>query len=394
MGLLRPLPVADSPWTQLSADFVVDLPPSNGYNAILVVVDRFTKMATFIPTTTKCTAEEFATLFFKNVYCKHGMPVSLVTDRGSLFTSRFWTSLAKTTQLEHRFSTAYHPQTDGQTEVVNQWMEQDLRLYINLEQNDWADLLPHAEFCYNTTTHSTTGVSPFEAYIGTNPRNTFTEEGYETRVGLPKAATTAARMAKLHDALRRTLEATNTRYATQYNKHRSPKTFDEEDLVLLRTKNMKSMRPSKKLDDRWTGPYRIARVINANSYELDIPGSRKHRVYNITSLKRFTGDTQRTKDNTAQLYLPEDNEMGPEKVLRRRVVRGQKYLTKWYNDAEIDATWETDDTMKDYSDWISIRNEYTPKRRKTRTPSRPGWKGYAEVPIDPTESDPSGCVQA
>ena len=115
----------------------------------------------------------------------------------------------------------------------------------------------------------------------------------------------------------------------------------------------------------------------------------------LGSLKRFTGDTQRTKDNTPQLYLPEDNEMGPEKVLRRRVVRGQtQYLTKWYNDTEKDATWETDETMRDYSDWTSIRNEYTPKRRKTRTPNRPGWKGYAEVPLDSSESDPSGCVQA
>ena len=125
-GLLRLLEIPKKPWTSISMDFIVDLPPSKGFDSIFVVVDRLTKKAHFVPCNKIVTSEEIARLFIDNVYKYHGLPDDIISNRGTQFTSKFWQSLFKILQVEIKLSSAYHPQIDGQTERVNQVLEQYL----------------------------------------------------------------------------------------------------------------------------------------------------------------------------------------------------------------------------------------------------------------------------
>ncbi|KAG5729497.1 hypothetical protein E4T56_gene4641 [Termitomyces sp. T112] len=168
-GLLKPLPVGCHPWSSISMDHIVELPNSEGFDAILVVVCRLTKQALFIPCHTTDTAPDFAKLFLKHVFSKHGLPNNIISNRRPLFVSHFWQLLCKVLEIKTSLSTAYHPETDGQIERVNQTLEQYLCLYVNYLQNDWHTELPLAEFTYNNTPHSATGVSPFYANKGYNP---------------------------------------------------------------------------------------------------------------------------------------------------------------------------------------------------------------------------------
>lgn len=138
------------------------------------MVDRLTKQAIFIPTSTDLTAQELAALYLSHVFSKHGLPNNIVSDHGSEFTSSFWKEITTTLGIELHLSTAFHPETDGQTERVNQVLEQYLRIYGNYRQSNWVQLLPLAEFAYNSAPHASTGVSPFFANKGYNPRAALT----------------------------------------------------------------------------------------------------------------------------------------------------------------------------------------------------------------------------
>ena len=169
-GELAPLLAPSGLWKGISCDLIVDLPESNGYDSIFVFVDRLTKMSHFIPCNKTTTTPEFARMFLDHVIRLHDIPDSIVSDRGSIFTSQFWTALSKSLDLKKRLSTSFHPQTDGQTERMNQTVEQYLRIYCNYHQDNWSELLSLVEFSYNNAQHATIGCSPFFANYGYNPR--------------------------------------------------------------------------------------------------------------------------------------------------------------------------------------------------------------------------------
>lgn len=166
LGLLQPLPIPEGAWQDLSMDFIEGLPKSEGYNVILVMVDRFTKYAHFIPVKHPYTAVTIAKVVFDNVVKLHGLPKSIVLDRDKVFTSIFWEELFKLMGTQLVFSSAYHPQTDGRTERVNQCLEMYLRCMVYDDPKQWKTLLPQAEFWYNTSFHSSLGCSPFHAMYG------------------------------------------------------------------------------------------------------------------------------------------------------------------------------------------------------------------------------------
>jgi IS30 family transposase len=129
--LLRPLPIPKKPWSSISMDFIIDLSNSKDFNSIFVMVDRLTKMAHFIPCNKRVASEETTRLFMDNIYKYHGLPNDIISDRGLQFTSKFWQSLFKILKVKIKLSSAYHPQTDGQIERINQVLEQYLRYTIN-----------------------------------------------------------------------------------------------------------------------------------------------------------------------------------------------------------------------------------------------------------------------
>ena len=169
-GQYLPLPIPDSPWQEVSIDFVLGLPRTRRHmDTILVVVDRFSKMAHFIACSKSTDAAHTARLFFNEVVRLHGVPRSIVSDHDVRFTSKFWKSLWRLLGMTLQFSTAFHPQTNGQTEVTNCSLGNLLRCLVQENDDTWDDLLPRAEFAYNASGHRATGFSLFQVNTGRTP---------------------------------------------------------------------------------------------------------------------------------------------------------------------------------------------------------------------------------
>jgi len=219
-GLLRQLPIPFRPWDSISMDFIEQLPmSSDGFTAILVVVDRFTKQAVFTPTHDTITSAQLAELFVMHVFSKHGVPSHVTSDRGSEFVSHFFRSLGKALEMKLHFTSRYHPEGDGQTERVNQTLEQYLRMYSNYQQDNWSTLLPLAEFTYNNAPNATTGVSPF-----------FANKGYDPAIAIhPEYDLVSARAHKyvtdlneLHSELRKAITLSQEQYQRSVDRNRLP----------------------------------------------------------------------------------------------------------------------------------------------------------------------------
>jgi hypothetical protein len=168
-GLLQPLPIPTQVWTEVSMDFIEGLPHSQRRNVIMVVVDRLSKYAHFIPLTYPYTVVSIAKLFLDNVFKLHGLPKSIVNDRDPIFTSNFWRDLFCLSGTDLLMSSAYHPQTDGQTEIMNKGFEGYLRSFIGDRPKDWMQWLYLAEWAYNTSEHTSTRLTPFEVVYGYQP---------------------------------------------------------------------------------------------------------------------------------------------------------------------------------------------------------------------------------
>ena len=287
-GTLKQLPIPERPWNSISMDLIEQLPNSDGYSAILVVVDRLSKQAIFIPTHDTLTAPELADLFVTHVFSKHGVPSHVTSDRGSEFVSHFFRSLGKALDMRLHFTSGYHPEGDGQTERVNQTLEQYLRIYCNYQQDNWSRLLPLAEFAYNNAPNVTTGVSPFFANKGYNPAISVYPERDLTSA---RAREYAVDLDELHAALRTTIAEAQVRYQRQADKHRLPAPdFKVGDQVYVRAEHIRSTRPSKKLSEKFLGPYTIIAQVGSHSFTLRLPDSMRavHLVFHVSQLEPAT----------------------------------------------------------------------------------------------------------
>jgi hypothetical protein len=166
IGLLQPLPIPDQKWESISMDFIIGLPRVQGKDCIYVVVDRLTKFAHFFAIPSDYSAAQVAELFFREIFRLHGLPKTIVSDRDNRFMGGFWQELFRLVGTELTPSTSYHPQTDGETEIVNKWVEGYLRNYISGQQRVWVKWLHLGEYCYNTTHHMSIGMTPFRALYG------------------------------------------------------------------------------------------------------------------------------------------------------------------------------------------------------------------------------------
>ena len=167
-GLFKPMQVPVTQWSSVSIDFITGLPQSGPqqHDAMLVIVDRLTKMAHYIPTHESVTSEGTARLYFDNIFRHHGSPDSLVSDCGTQFTAGFSRPLCKLVGITQNLCTSFHPQTNGQTERDNAILEQYLQGYINYQQDNWTEILSMAEFAYNNTVSATTSITRFFAFYG------------------------------------------------------------------------------------------------------------------------------------------------------------------------------------------------------------------------------------
>ncbi|TKA52632.1 hypothetical protein B0A49_13533, partial [Cryomyces minteri] len=301
-GWLRSLPVPECRWREVSMDYIGPLPPSTfqgvTYRYALVFVDRLSKMR-HLEATQSMEANEAAPVFYRSVYKLHGIPEGIVSDRGSQFTSDFWKTLCKRLRIDAKLSTAYHPETDGQTENANGVMNQYLRSFVNYMGDDWAEFLPGAEFAANNATSVTTHVSPFFANSGQHPRIGFEpldhppqETTTHAAKNTLKADVLAQRMEELDAHLREEMTVAQAVSEAQANAHRRPaRTYRAGDLVWLNARNLKRARPAEKFNEVNIGPYHISRVTrNPLVVVLDLPPEmRVHPAFH-TSLLQPTAD--------------------------------------------------------------------------------------------------------
>jgi len=248
-------------------DFITKLPVVAGKDAILVVCDRLFKITHFVATTEGTSAEGLARLFRDNVWKLHGLPESVVSDRGPQFAAELTKELNRMLGIETKLSTAFHPQMDRKTERMNQELEQYLRLFVEHRQKDWPEWLASAEFAVNNKTHTATKVSPFMANYGRELRM----GGDIRKKGKVESATEfVERMKKVHEeagvALKKTQEEMK-RY-TDRNRKETEK-WKKGDSVLLSTKDLVfKERPVQKLTERYVGPYAIEEVVSMNVVKL------------------------------------------------------------------------------------------------------------------------------
>jgi hypothetical protein len=333
-GLLQPLPIPDRPWRDISVDFITHLPLSNGFDAILVVVDRLTKMRHYIPCHMTDGAEEAARLFIREIYRLHGAPTSIVSDRDIRFVNSFWKHLSNRLQLAMRLTVAARAQGDGQTERMNAVLEQFLRAYVSYLQDDWVDWLPLAEFSANSLSSETTRVTPFFANYGFHPRLGIEPHEVPDMPAARQADTFADHMATILEFLREQTLLAQARYEDSANRSRStaPK-FEVNQLVWLNAKNIKTLRPRKKLDWKNLGPFPIAEVLGPYTYRLDLPSSLTiHNVFNVDQL--YLADDNPLPGQVIEPPPPVLVEQTPEyevsQVLDcRRKGRGFQYLVQW-----------------------------------------------------------------
>jgi hypothetical protein len=231
-GLLQPLPVPEAAWDMVSLDFVEGLPKSGQFNCILVVVDKFSKMAHFIPLRHPFTTLSVAKAFMDSVYKLHGMPLSFISDRDRIFTSNLWKELFALAGVPLRMSSSYHPQTDGQTERVNQCMETYLRCFVHACPHKWSEWLPLAEFWYNTSEHSALGRSPFEVLYGNTPRH-FGITAASACVN-PDLSSWLHERAIMQSLVKQHLARAQDRMKRQADKGRSERSFQVGDSVYLK----------------------------------------------------------------------------------------------------------------------------------------------------------------
>ena len=361
-GLLQPLPIPERPWDSISIDFIVKLPPSipkggaTPYDSILVVVDRLTKMAHFEPCNESITASELAWLFLKVVFKYHGIPRNWISDRGAVFTSNFFKEFSKLLNMVQRFSTAYHPQTDGQTERVNSVLEQYLRIYTNYAQDNWADLLHLAEFAYNNTLSNTTKETPFYANYGYHPRFEVAELDTPENNKNPSATERITYLKGLQDYLKVQIQRAQDEQAQAFNRGVVAPQFKVGNQVYLSRRHITTTRPSDKLDTKRLGPFKITRIIGKNAFELALPPTWTiHNVFHASLLSKAQESSLRALQTPPPPILILDQpEYEVESILDRKTLRGQDYFfVKWKGYPASDNTWEPKGNLKNASKLIS-----------------------------------------
>jgi hypothetical protein len=328
-------------------DFIEGLPISNGHSVIMVVVDRLSKYVHFIPLKHPFTAASVAKIFVANMVRLHGIPTSIVSDRYKVFISSFWQTLFQLQGIQLCMSSSYHPQIDGQTEVVNRILEQYLRCFVGLQPKTWMDWIPWAEFSYNTSTHSSTKITPFEAVYGIPPPHPLTY--------VPGTAKVQAVEEYLQDRdsllrdLRRNLRLAQERMTSHANQRRREVSFEVDDYVYLKLQPYRqttvAFRSSLKLSPQFYGPFQILSKVGIVAYQLDLPKDCQiHIVFHVSLLRKHLGSITPL---SAQLPpLANDSSILPQlaSILARREIQKGKYrpkaevLVKWVGALDDDAT--------------------------------------------------------
>jgi hypothetical protein len=284
-GLLQPLPIPEHKWESISMYFISGFPKVQGKDFIFVVVDRLTKFSHLFSIATKCSASQVADLFFREIFRLHGLPKTIVTDKDNRFMSTFWKELFRLVGTTLTPSTSYHPQTDGQIEIVNKWVEGYLLNYVSGQQKAWVKWLHLGEYCYNTTYHMFIGMSPFNALYIYDPL-TFVEIVFGDSIA-PMVENWIQQSQDIIRELKDHLQSTQNQQKVQADKHRVELTFEVGDLVYLRLQPYREAsikrNGAENLQPCFFGPYKVKIKVWVMAYDFDIPPESKiHNVFHVS----------------------------------------------------------------------------------------------------------------
>jgi hypothetical protein len=329
-------------------DFIEGLPKSEGRDTIMVIVDRFTKYGHFITLAHPFTAQDVAKFFLDHIYKFHGLPATILIDRDKVFISLFWKELFKHLGVKLLLSTAYHPQTDGQTERVNQCLETYLRCITMHCPKKWHQWVSTAQWWYNSSFHSTIGMSPFQALYGYEPPAREMVLTEVTQVAAVEEWT--QRRINMDQLIKGLLEGAQNRMRQVADKRRSERTFLRGDWVFLKLQPYRqgSVMYMKhyKLNPRYYGPYQVLERIGAVAYKLQLPpGSAVHPVFHVSLLRKKVGEVA-----IVSQALPVVDDEGrvkvyPVTILERKLMKKGNAavvagLIQWSNSFPEDAIWE------------------------------------------------------
>lgn len=339
-------------------DFIEGLPTSHhNHNAIWVIVDRLTKSAHFLPVRSNFTSEQYAKLYIAEMVKLHGIPLSIVSDRDPNFVSGFWKSFQQALGTELYLSTAYHPQTDGQTERVNQILEDMLRACVLDFKGNWEEYLPLSEFAYNNSYQKTIGMAPFEALYGRPCRSPvcWLGVGEKSFLGPEFIKDTSEKIAIIRDRMR-TAQSRQKSYADRRTRVLE---FKVGDQVLLKVSPMKGVMrfgSKGKLSPRFVGPFMITDRIGAVAYRLALPDNlhRVHNVFHVSMLRKFLREEDRYQHiDVGEIELQPDATYleQPYCILDRRnqILRTKTIplvRVQWSHHSETESTWEREDIIR------------------------------------------------
>ncbi|MCO5601606.1 hypothetical protein L7F22_055729 [Adiantum nelumboides] len=374
-GLLQPLPIPDSPWESISMYFIFGLPKSiHGNTGIWTIVDRFSKQAHFIPVKKTIKAHQMATLYISQIFKYHELPTSIVLDRDPRMTSNFWKGLFENLGTRLNFSSTYHPQMNGQSEIANLMNLDLLKSYVlEVDQrSQWEKYLPLIEYTYNNTVHTSTGKAPFEVIEG-RPKSSLLLKVH----GKIFAADEYSRdLKESFQKIKEAISISQQKQKAAANKHRRALAFKENHWVLLkfpkaRLRHTWGNNPTghqkyyAKLAKRYYGPFQILKSINEMAYQLKFPNHWLiHNAFHVILLKPYKGEPP----SEAKMEDPpevEDQEevLQPESILRHedKVLRHGKtirrYLSKFKNYPFEDARWMQGIQLKDRMHVVNAYND-------------------------------------
>ena len=354
-GLLQPLEIPEWKWEHIAMDFIVGLPRTKeNHDAIWVIVDRLTKSAHFLPINERFSLDKLVHMYIKEVVIRHGVPVSIVSDRDPRFNSRFWKSFQECLGTELKMSTAYHPQTDGQSERTIQTIEDMLRTCALDFKGNWDDHLPLVEFSYNNSFHASIGMPPYEALYGRKCRSpVYWEEVGERKIIGPELVQKTKEVIQLIQKRLVTAQSRQKRYADLTRKDMD---FEEGEQVLLKVSPWKGLvRFGKKgkLSPRFIGPFEVLRQVGKVAYELALPPHMHHihNVFHVSMLKKYQPDSSHVieyepievQPDLSYVEQPVKILDRKEKVLRNKTIPIVRVL--WRNPKVEESTWELESEM-------------------------------------------------
>eukprot|EP00253_Pinus_taeda_P017798 PITA_17798 len=354
-GLLQPLPIPKWKWEIISMDFITGLPRTKKNNdSIMVVVDKLSKAAHFIPVQSTYKAVQIAHIFMQNVFKLHGLPKVIILDRDVKFTSAFWRTLFAELGTQLNFSTTYHPQTDGQTERVNQVVEDMLRACVMMRPTQWEEYLHLVEFVYNNGYHSSTQLSPFEVLYRRKCRTPSSWGGPEDRLRL--GPDMLKEMEDMVKKVRNNLKAAQDRQKSFVDRKRRFKEFQVGDHVFVRIQTRRSALQwsgCAKLAPRYFGPFQILARVGPVAYQLALPSHiRIHNVFHVSVLKQYVYNPKHVIQWQEIRVEPEGEVLvEPLTILDRREVQLRKRAiiqakVQWQHYGPEEATWEDEELLK------------------------------------------------